>query len=84
MLERPPKPPAARPPQLKASRAARDRRYRQRKRAGELVVTITVDGWILSLLTEGQFLRPWDEADRNAVAAALQTALNIWSRYESP
>ena len=58
------------------------RAYRARRQAGQLVVRVVVDGWILDLLTEGGFLRQWDASDRAAVTRALQGALTVWSRYE--
>lgn len=91
MLHRTPPPnlvePPARPrtrPRSSTASARRNAAYRQRKRAGAIVVRVVVDGWISDLLTEGGFLPAWDAADRAAVERALQAALHVWSRYETP
>jgi hypothetical protein len=87
VLERPlpkPPPPTASPQRARSSTASasRNRAYRQRRKAGQLVVTIVIDGWVLDLLTEAQFLKPWDCGDRAAITRAVQAFLSFQSRYD--
>ena len=59
----------------------RVKRHRQRRRAGLTVLPIAVDlGAVAEFLIDRGFLEAWDDRDRDAVARALATALDVWAR----
>lgn len=59
----------------------RVRRHRQRKRAGLAALTVDVDlDTLAEFLIDRGFLEAWSAGDRGAIARALATALDVWSR----
>jgi hypothetical protein len=63
------------------SGSERTQRYRQRQRAGLVIVTLAIEPTAVSeWLVDCGFLEAWDAADLNAVQAALQEAVAAWSR----
>lgn len=70
MLERPPR--AAR---RSTARAARNKRYAQRRRSGRLVLAIEIDESVIDLLIRTEWLNERDADDRGALERALQRML---------
>jgi len=59
----------------------RVRRHRARKKAGRAALTVDVDlDKIAGLLLDTGFIGEWDCDDRDAIARALATALDVWAR----
>jgi hypothetical protein len=59
----------------------RTRRYRERKAAGRVMIQIAIEPTLVSeFLVDTGFLEAWDVADLSAVRAALEHAIEIWSR----
>jgi hypothetical protein len=62
--------------------AAKMREYRARKRADEAVLRVKVKlGPLEELLIDHGFLAEWDCGNPGAIRDALQTAVEVWSRY---
>lgn len=83
MLERPRTPAETRQERRRALRRAKKARYRTRRRAGEMIVPLKVDFWILEALIAEGWLAEWDAGDRRRVAEAAQSRENFWSRYDA-
>src|SRR4051812_10415553 len=84
VLERPPKPP---PPEAQEARRKRERRersvrYRQRAKAGELVVSVKINFWVIDQLVADGCLPGGDEQDRGETARAWEAGLEHWCRYD--
>lgn len=59
----------------------RVKRHRQRRRTGLTRLSVDVDlGAVAEFLIDRGFLEAWDDRDRDAVARALATALDVWAR----
>jgi hypothetical protein len=57
------------------------RACRRRKHSGLVLLKVEVDlGALADLLVDAGFLPAWDAEKRECVAAALQVALEVWSR----
>lgn len=70
MLERPPR--AAR---RSAGRAARNRRYAERRRSGRLMLAVEVDEKLIDLMIRTGYLADRAAADRGALTRALAAML---------
>jgi hypothetical protein len=70
------------PPIIRWSRRGQQQAYRQNKDAGLVAPRIRFNLFAVSdLLVEEGFLQQWDAEDKGKVRAALETALEVWSRY---
>lgn len=58
------------------SAADRQRRRRDRKRAGEIAVTVVVSRRARDVLADARWIAEWDEEDRDAVREAVQRLLD--------
>jgi hypothetical protein len=62
------------------SDAERTRRYRTRKAAGVVMMTIAIESTAVGeFLVDRGFLEQWDVDDLSAVRAALEQAIEVWS-----
>lgn len=61
--------------------AEKMKRLRARRRAGRAALTVDVDlDRVAGLLFDTGFIGEWDADDRQAIARALATALDVWAR----
>jgi hypothetical protein len=64
-----------------SSGADRTRAYRERQRAGLVMVTIAIEPVaVAEWLVDTGFIEQWDVVDLGAVRAALEQAIGFWSR----
>jgi hypothetical protein len=63
------------------SDAERSKRYRERQRAGLVMVTIAIDPTAVGeWLVDCGFLEAWDVENLDAVREALEQAIGFWCR----
>ncbi len=66
-----------------ASAAARVRRFRARKRAGKVVIPVSVHlERVRNVLLAAGLLKEWDDEDAAAFGAALELAIDLWIAEE--
>jgi hypothetical protein len=69
---------------MRLSDSEKVKRHRARKRAGEAVLPIRVNvGAVGDFLLDHGFIAEWDMGDRDKIREAIESALRVWSSYET-